>query len=102
MATNGTIEVACPCCKATLKVDTKTGAVLTHKEVERPKPIEDIAAAVKGLRAQADKREEIFQKSMEDHKTRQSVLDRKFDELFKQAKESPDDERPFRPDFDLD
>lgn len=102
MATKGTIEVECPCCKSTLKVDVETGAVLMHKEVEKPKPIEDIAAAVQGLRAQADKREEIFRKSMEDQKTRQSVLDRKFDELFKQAKESPADERPLRPDFDLD
>ena len=101
MATKGTIDVECPCCKATLKVDKGTGAVLTHKEAEKPKPIEDIAAAVQGLRAQADKREEVFQKSMADHKTRQSVLDRKFEELFKQAKESPD-ERPFRPDIDLD
>ena len=102
MAAKGTIEVECPCCKATLKVDASTGAVLTHKEVEKPKPIEDIAAAVQGLRVQADKREEIFQKSMADQKNRQSVLDKKFDELFKQAKESPADERPFRPDFDLD
>jgi hypothetical protein len=97
-----TIEVECPCCKSTLKVDVKTGAVLIHKEPERPKPIEDIGAAVRGLKAEADKREEVFQKSLSDHKTRQSVLDRKFDELFKQAKDSPADERPFRPDFDLD
>lgn len=97
-----TIEVECPCCKSTLKVDVKTGAVLIHKEPERPKPIEDIGAAVRGLKAEAEKREEIFQKSLSDQKTRQSVLDRKFDELFKQAKDSPADERPFRPDFDLD
>ena len=96
-----TLDVQCPCCNATLKVDAQTGAVLVHKEPERPKPIEDIGAAVKGLKQQAEKREEIFQKSLSDQKNRQSVLDRKFDELFKQAKESPD-ERPFRPDIDLD
>lgn len=98
---NGTIDVQCPCCKSTLKVDVQTGAVLLHKEPERPKPIEDMSAAVLGLKAEAAKREEVFQKSLSDHKTRQSVLDKKFDELFKQAKESPD-EKPFRPDFDLD
>lgn len=97
----GTIDVECPCCKSTLKVDVKSGAVLVHKEPERPKPIEDIGAAVLGLKAEAARREEVFQKSMSDQKTRQSVLDKKFDELFKQAKESPD-EKPFRPDFDLD
>jgi hypothetical protein len=97
----GTIEVECPCCRSTMKVDAQTGAVLTHKELEKPKPIEDIGAAVRGLKEQASKREEIFQKSLADQKTRQSTLDKKFDELFKQAQESPDD-RPFRPDFDLD
>jgi hypothetical protein len=102
MAKSATIEVECPCCKSTLKIDVKTGAVLLHKEPERPKPIEDIGAAVLGLKAEAAKREEIFQKSLSDQKTRQSVLDRKFEELFKQAKESPESERPFRPDFDLD
>lgn len=98
----GTIEVECPCCKSVLKVDVATGAVLIHKEPERPRPIEDIGAAVQGLKAQAARREDVFQKSLADHKTRQSVLDKKFDELFKQAKESPADEKPFRPDFDLD
>ena len=96
-----TIEVHCPCCQSILKVDAQTGAVLTHKEAERPKPIEDIGAAVQALKGEAARREEVFQKSVADHKTRQSVLDRKFDELFKQAKESPD-ERPFRPEIDLD
>ena len=97
----GTIEVECPCCRSILKVDAQTGTVLTHKEPEKPKPIEDIGAAVRGLKEQASKREEVFQKSLADQKTRQSTLDKKFDELFRQAKESPDD-KPFRPDFDLD
>ena len=69
--------------------------------MEKPKPIEDIAAAVQGLKGEAARREEIFQKSFADQKTRQSTLDKKFEELFKQAKENPD-EKPFRPDFDLD
>ncbi len=98
---NRTLDVTCPCCKTTLKVDAETGVVLLHKEVEKPKPIEDIAAAVQGLKVEAARREEIFQKSFADQKTRQSTLDKKFEELFKQAKENPD-EKPFRPDFDLD
>jgi hypothetical protein len=98
----GTIEVECPCCRSMLKIDVQSGAVLLHKEPEKPKPIEDIGAAVRGLKEQANRREEVFQKSLADQKTRQSVLDKKFDELFKQAKESPADERPLRPDFDLD
>lgn len=95
------LEVQCPCCKATLKIDAETGVVLLHQEAEKPKPIEDIGLAVKNLKGEAARREELFQKSLEEHKTRQSVLDKKFDELFKKASENPD-EKPFRPDFDLD
>ena len=95
------LSVTCPCCRSELRVDAATGAVLTHKEPEKPKPIEDMGVAVQALKGEAAKREEIFQKSLADQKNRQSVLDKKFDELFKQAKESPD-ERPFRPDIDLD
>lgn len=97
----GTLEVQCPCCQAILKVDAGTGSVLLHKEPERAKPIEDIGAAVKALKTEASKRDEVFEKSLADHKTRQSVMDKKFEELFKQAQSSPN-EKPFRPDFDLD
>jgi len=98
---NRTLDVSCPCCHSALKIDAETGAVLLHKEPERPKPIEDIAAAVQGLKGEAARREEIFQKSLADQKTRQSTLDKKFEELFKQASSEPN-EKPFRPDFDLD
>jgi hypothetical protein len=97
----GPLEVQCPCCKAALKIDADTGSVLLHKEAERPKPIEDIGLAVKNLQGEAARREELFQKSLAEQKTRQSTLDKKFEELFKQASENPD-EKPFRPDFDLD
>src|SRR3954452_2941837 len=97
----GTIDVDCPCCHATLKVDAQTGVVLVHKQPEKPKPIEDMGAAVAALKTEAARREEIFQKSLADQKTRESVLDKKFEELFEQAKADPDT-KPFRPDFDLD
>lgn len=98
---NRTLEVTCPCCQSTLRIDPETGVVLLHKEREKPRPIEDIAAAVKGLKGEAERREEIFQKSLADQKTRHSTLDKKFEELFKQASAEPN-EKPFRPDFDLD
>jgi len=87
--------------KSTLKIDLATGAVLTHKQPEKPPAIEDLAAAAAKLKGEAARREEIFQKSAADLKTRQSVLDKKFDELFKQAKEDPDKGPPPRA-FDLD
>ena len=84
-----------------MKVDAETGTVLSHKVIEKPPPIEDLAAAVANLKGEAARREDIFQKSFAGQKTRQTVLDRKFEELLKDAKANPDT-RPFKRDIDLD
>lgn len=97
---NDVLEVACPCCQTTLRVDRESGAVLSHKIPEKPPAIDDLGAAARALKGEAAKREEIFQKSFAEQKTRQSVLDKKFDELLRQAKESPDTGPPKR-DIDL-
>jgi len=94
------IDVACPCCHAALRVDRESGVVLSSKLPEKPPAIDDLGAAARALKGEAAKREEIFQKSFADQKSRQSILDKKFEELLKQAKESPDLEPPKR-DFDL-
>ena len=83
-----------------MKVDVETGAVLSHKAPEKPRAIDDLAAAARALKGEAAKRDEMFAKSFEAHKSQKSVFDRKFDELLKQAKEGPDTE-PRKRDFDL-
>lgn len=95
------IEVLCPCCQAALKIDVETRAVISHKVPEKPPAIEDLAAAVARLKGEPGRREEIFRKSFEAEKSMGKVLDRKFDELLKQAKENPQPDRPLR-DIDLD
>jgi len=52
-------------------------------------PIEDLAAAVAKLKGEAGRREEVFQRSVETERKSKDVLNRKFDELFKQAKDDP-------------
>jgi hypothetical protein len=94
-------EVTCPCCSAVLKIDPETRAVIAHKVPEKPPVIEDLAAAVERLKGAAGRREDAFQKSFADHQMHGKVLATKFDELLKQAKESPD-QRPPKRDFDLD
>ncbi|MEP6533776.1 MAG: hypothetical protein ABJF23_00550 [Bryobacteraceae bacterium] len=95
------IEVDCPCCRTTLKIDTVTAVVISHKQPEKPPAIEDLASAVANLKGEAARREEVFQKSFADHNNRKNVLDRKFDELLKQAKSDPDTAPPKR-NFDFD
>jgi hypothetical protein len=94
-------DVECPCCQAILKVDAATRAVIAHTVPEKPKPIEDLAAEVAKLKGEGARREELFRKQFEAEKTHGKVLEKKFDELFKRAKENPDTAPPQR-DIDLD
>lgn len=89
-------DVTCPCCQSVLKIDPVLQTVLTHKEPERAKPIEDLASAVQRLKGEAARRDEIFEKSKTDLKSRQQVLNAKFDELLKQAQADPD-KKPKKP-----
>ena len=95
------IEVRCPCCEATLQIDPELRAVISYEEHKKPPVIEDIGAAVQKLKGEEARRAEAFAKSFEDHKSHHKVLERKFDELLKQAKENPDAPKPKRP-FDFD
>ncbi len=98
---SGLITVACPCCQAELQVDPQTQAVISHKEHEKPRTMADLEAAVTRFKGEADRREDAFQKSVQEHKQHKAVLDRKFDELLKQAKENPNEPPPKR-DIDWD
>jgi hypothetical protein len=95
------IETECPCCEAVLKVDTETGSVISFVEKEKPRTVEDLNVAVQKLKGESARREETFQKQMAEQKTHKQVLNRKFEELLKQAKEAPD-LTPRTKDIDLD
>jgi hypothetical protein len=96
-----TFEVSCPCCQAKLTVDGELRAVIAHEEAPAPRPIEDLTAAVAKLKGEAGRRDEVFRKSFEAEKNQGQLLNRKFDELFKKAKENPDFGKKPR-DMDLD
>jgi hypothetical protein len=97
----GMFEVECPCCQAILKIDPETSAVIAHTVPERPLPISDLAAEVAKLKGEGARREEVFRKQFEAEKSHGKVLEKKFDELFRRAKENPDAPPPKR-DIDLD
>src|SRR5215813_1667340 len=94
-------EVTCPCCNAVLKIDVATSAVIAHTAAAKPKTFADMEAAVKAMREQDSRRESIFQQSVEQQKHASDLLEKKFQEALKKAKESPDTGKPIR-DFDLD
>lgn len=83
-----------------LTIDPETRAVIAHTVPEKPKLIDDLAAEVQKLKGEGARREQLFQKNFEAEKTHGRVLEKKFDELFKRAKENPD-EKPHVRDIDL-
>jgi hypothetical protein len=97
----GMFEVACPCCQAILKIDPETRAVIAHTVPVKPPAIEDLASEVAKLKGEGARREELFRKQFEAEKSHGRVLEKKFDELFKRAKENPDQAPPKR-DIDFD
>jgi len=96
-----TFEVTCPCCSAVLKIDGATGAVIAHTAAVKPKTFADMEAAAKAMREQDSRRDSIFQQSIQAQKNAADLLEKKFQEAVKKAKETPDTGKPIR-DFDLD
>ncbi len=94
-------EVTCPCCHAVLKVDPETQAVIAHTAPVQPKTFADIEAAAKAMKEQDSRRDSIFRQSVEAQKHASDLLEKKFQEAVKKAKESPDTGKPIR-DWDLE
>jgi hypothetical protein len=94
------IEVICPCCQATLKIDAQLAVVLSHQAALVAGPDVDLTDAGRLLREQAERREEKFKKSWDAEQKKDDVLSRKFEEALKKANKEPI-EKPLR-DFDID
>ncbi len=94
-------EVTCPCCGALLKVDAATHAVIAHTAPTKPKMFSDLEEAARALKEQDTRKESIFRQSVEAQKHQADLLEKKFQEAMKRAKETPDTGPRIR-DFDLE
>jgi hypothetical protein len=94
-------EVACPCCGAALKIDSEVKAVIAHTPKAVPKTFEDMEAAARAMKEQDSRKESLFRQSVEAQKNQADLLEKKFQEAVRRAKETPDTGKPLR-DFDLD
>jgi len=94
-------EVTCPCCQALLKVDPEAEAVIAHTAAVAPKTFADFEDAARAMREQNSRKESVFRQAVEAQKNSADLLDKKFKEAVRRAKESPDTGKPIR-DFDLD
>lgn len=94
-------EIGCPCCSALIKVDPETRAVIAHTPAVRPKTFNDFEEAARAMKDQDSRRESLFQQSVANEKNKADLLEKKFQEAVRKAKETPDTGKPIR-DFDLD
>jgi hypothetical protein len=80
-------------------VDTDLAVVLAHVSPVKAAPKVDFNDAARILADQAKKREDKFRDSWQAESQKEDVLNRKFEEALKKAKDQPV-EKPLR-DFDL-
>jgi hypothetical protein len=99
--THHVFEVTCPECGAMLRIDPETRAVLSHTPAPRKRTFEDFETAARAMREQDERKESIFRQSVDAEKNKQELLDKRFAEALRKAKESPDEGKPLR-DFDLE
>jgi hypothetical protein len=96
-----TFDVACPECGGMLKIDADTRQVIAHQSAPRKKTFEDLETAAKHMRDSNERAENIFRQSVDAQKNAADLLEKKFAEAVKKAKETPDTGKPLR-EFDLD
>jgi pyocin large subunit-like protein len=95
-------EIMCPCCEATIRVDPVTRAVISHTPKPTPKTFADMEAAARAMREQDVRKESLFRQSVEAERNKADLLEKKFADAVKKAKEAPEPSKPFLRDFDLD
>jgi hypothetical protein len=78
-----------------LTIDAALEAVSAHEAPPACGRV-DLGGALSALKGEASRREERFKEQMKAEQSKGKVLDRKFQEGLKKAKDSPD-ERPINP-----
>jgi len=84
-----------------MKIDSSTRGVISHVAPVKPRMFNDIEEAARAMKEQDGRRDSIFRQSVDAQKHASELLEKKFQEAVKKAKETPDTGRPIR-DFDLD
>ncbi|HYB44501.1 MAG TPA: hypothetical protein VEL75_22185 [Candidatus Methylomirabilis sp.] len=84
-----TFVVNCPCCNGRLTIDPALEAVIAHEPPPRPRSGLGLDEALSSLKGAAARREDAFREQLKAERTKERVLDRKFQEGLKKAKDQP-------------
>jgi len=88
--------ITCPCCQGKLTVDPELQAVIAHEAPPPSRSARDLGDALDSLKSRSAEREGRFRQQMQAEAQKGKLLDRKFQEGLKKAKDSPDPpRRPF-------
>ena len=93
-------EVACPDCGAMMTIDAATGLLVSHTPAPRKRTFEDLATAAQAMRDQDERKESIFRQSLDAERNKEDLMEKRFAEALRKAKEAPEG-KPLR-EFDLD
>lgn len=98
---NSPFEVTCPDCGAILKIDPETRSIIGHTPAPRKRTFEDFEGAARALREQEERKESLFRQSLDAERNKKDLMERRFAEAVKRAKDDPSEGKPLR-EFDLD
>ncbi len=94
-------EVTCPDCGGILRVDAKLRTVVSHTPAPRKRTFDSFETAARAAREQEERKQSLFRQAVDAEKNKDDLLEKRFSEALKKAKESPATERPLR-EFDLE
>lgn len=94
-------DVTCPECGGMLRIDGATHSVIAHSAAPRKRAFEDFETAARAMREGEERKESLFRQALDAEKHKEDVMEKRFAEALRKAKESPEADRPLR-DFDLD
>ena len=81
-------------------IDASTGIVISHTPAPRKRTFEDLETAARAMREQDERKESIFRQSVDAERNKADLLEKKFAEALRKAKDAPEG-KPLR-EFDLD
>ena len=83
-----------------IRIDAATGNVISHTPAPRKRTFEDLETAARAMREQDERKESIFRQSVDAERNKADLLEKKFADALRKAKDAPEG-KPLR-EFDLD
>jgi hypothetical protein len=87
--TKAILDVTCPCCRAALSVDARSGLVVDAKEPADPRTEKELSEAVRLLEEEKAKVHDKFRQIVEADKGRTARMDQLFKDFMGKAKDEP-------------